>query len=353
MPQAREGRASGRDRADRTGHRAERRARERAARRCRRRCRTGCAPGASVIGSRFWGFFLDMRLSGEELRSAALACAQDEIPPATAGGTNAAGDGRRRVAQARELRAPQKTQDEALTTSWFSTDLTPPVSLAIATARSRLAGLSAVPLSVTTPSLVSTSIFRPLTSGIGEQRGLHLGGDGAVLDGGAGLVGGALGVVLHLVGRRLRGRRRFRRRIGHRRGGRGRAVGTRVVVFWSQPASRPTEAIVAMDTEISERRRVGFMGVPCRSWTYPAYRQGQCPTRDSDRRSRCCPTSGAACARADGRATRSARRRGRHDLAQQLDQQRPLGARQRRQRRLFHGRRDLARALGERPAGRR
>ena len=61
--------------------------------------------------------------------------------------------------------APASAKRQGLTVSLFSTDLTPSMPLAIATALSALPALSAEPFSVTTPFLVSTSIARPLTSG--------------------------------------------------------------------------------------------------------------------------------------------------------------------------------------------
>ena len=61
--------------------------------------------------------------------------------------------------------APAPAKRQGLTVSLFSTDLTPSVPFAIATALSALPALSAEPFSVTTPFLVSTSIARPLTSG--------------------------------------------------------------------------------------------------------------------------------------------------------------------------------------------
>jgi hypothetical protein len=96
--------------------------------------------------------------------------------------------------------------------------------------------------------------------------------------------------------------------------------GVRVVVFCSQPARRPTDAIVAMETDSSERRRVGFMrGLSAK------LDMSRLPARgmpESRVRPRLGPPSyeGAAFARANGLRGGSARRGARHDLAQQLDQ---------------------------------
>ena len=82
------------------------------------------------------------RLTGSQARPGASRAA-----PTGPGGLAAAGD------------------RQGLTVSLLSTDFTPSVPLAIETALSTLPALSAEPFKVTTPSLVSTSIARPLTSG--------------------------------------------------------------------------------------------------------------------------------------------------------------------------------------------
>ena len=95
--------------------------------------------------------------------------------------------------------------DYAATLRLLTTRLTPFVPRASATALSATALDGTVPLSVTTPSLVSTSIFRPGVCGIGQELGLDGRGDRRIGDDFAGLFSGVLRLVRG-VARKVLGR---------------------------------------------------------------------------------------------------------------------------------------------------